>query len=39
MISINFHSNFMKHDKSLQKNDLREYNPNGQRTKNDNSLH
>jgi hypothetical protein len=28
MFSINFHSNFMKHNKSLQKNDLKESSPN-----------
>lgn len=39
MISINFHSNFMKHNKALQKNNLRESSSIKQRTKHDNSLH
>lgn len=39
MISINFHSNFMKHNKALYKNNLRESNSNRKRTKHDNSLH
>lgn len=28
MFSINFHSNFMKHNKALQMNDLKESSPN-----------
>lgn len=39
MFSINFHSNFMKYNKSLQKNNLKESSPSQQHTKNDNSLH
>lgn len=39
MFSINFHSNFMKYNKSLQKSKLKESSPNQQRTKHDNSLH
>lgn len=39
MFSINFHSNFMKHNKALQNNKLKESISNQQRTKHDNSLH